>query len=178
MEEWRDIRGFEGYYQVSNLGRVRSVDRIVRSRWGTEKPVAGHIIKCGLQPVGYLAMPMSKEGRAYRRSVHRLVAESFIPNPEGKPQVNHKNGIKTDNRVENLEWVTGVENCRHAIDEKLYEFPKGEERVQAKLTDQAVREIRALAAKGMWHKHIAARYGVGRKAITKVVNRQRWAHVE
>lgn len=176
-EEWKEVAEFAGQYEVSSLGNVRSIARTCRSRWGTKKPVAGRAMKASLQPTGYPALTLRKGGKGYRRAVHRLVALAFIPNPDGKPQVNHKNGDKTDNRAENLEWVTGSENCRHALAEELYQMARGEQRASAKLTEDNVREIRALARSGMFHRDIAAQFGVGRKAITKVVNFQRWKHV-
>lgn len=106
-EEWRIIKETGGRYSVSNQGRVRS-----------------NITHFILKPIeiakGYVKVNLYLEnGQRYSRLVHRLVATEFIPNPENKPEVNHKNGIKHDNRVENLEWVTGEENKRHAYDTGL-----------------------------------------------------------
>ena len=113
MEEWRDIAGYEGVYQVSNKGRVK---RIVATH--TTKPM---MRKPTLAGAGYPSILLSKDGVARRYNVHRLVAKAFIPNPDNKPEVNHINGIKTDNRAENLEWVTVSENKLHAYRTGLYE---------------------------------------------------------
>ena len=101
MEIW-DIEGYEGLYQVSNLGRVKSLNYKCTKE---EK-----ILKPKVCKKGYLMVGLYKEGKRRYYLVHRLVAETFIDNPEDKPQVNHKDEDKTNNKVENLEWVTSKEN--------------------------------------------------------------------
>lgn len=118
MELWKEVKGYEGYYEVSSIGRVRSVDRYVNTgiRHSEKKLVKGSLLKLSLKRNGYLAVDLRKGSKQKTVSVHRLVAIAFIPQVEGKPIVNHKNLIKTDNRVENLEWVTRSENVQHAVD--------------------------------------------------------------
>lgn len=115
-EIWRDIPGYEGLYQVSNLGRVRSLDRYVFTIKGCGKRfVSGEIKKPTQRKSGYLKTGLYKEGKSKTREVQRLVAEAFIDNPLGKTQVNHIDGDKTNNCVSNLEWVTPQENTIHSF---------------------------------------------------------------
>lgn len=109
-EEWRDIPQYEGLYQVSNQGQIRSIDRIVRRNGETTKNLRGFILLPLYQKSGYMFVFLSKNGKAKRMDIHRAVELAFIPNPENKPEVNHINEDKTDNRVENLEWATIKEN--------------------------------------------------------------------
>ena len=115
MEEtWKDILGYEGMYQVSNLGRVRSLDRDIWNGVNYFKK-QGRILKQGENHKGYPIVYLSVSQVDKTCSVHRLVAQAFIPNPDNKPQVNHINGNKKDNTVDNLEWCTALENNRHAL---------------------------------------------------------------
>ena len=115
-EIWKSIPSFEGLYEVSNLGRVRSLGKnVAKNNHGT-MCIAYYPTKILSQRYGYgyLCVSLNTQKNQKGYFVHRLVAQAFIPNPENKPEVNHKNGIKDDNRVENLEWVTAQENTIHA----------------------------------------------------------------
>ena len=112
MEEiWVDIHGFEGFYQVSNLGRIRSVDRVIQYKDGRKRYYKGQIIKCeSITSSGYYEAKLKISGRLYTPYVHRLVAEHFCPNPYNKPTVNHNDENKLNNRADNLTWMTQGEN--------------------------------------------------------------------
>lgn len=121
MELWRDIRGYEGIYQVSNLGRVRSLDIIVMRKNGRQLTVKGRILSFTKNAQGYLVVWLYKNGKKKDRRIHQLVAEAFItnPNPKFYTVVHHKSRNKEDNRVENLEWMTKLEHDAEHIDERV-----------------------------------------------------------
>ncbi len=112
-EIWKPIYGYENYYEISESGIVRSIPRIIKLKKGTRK-VLGKIIEPRLNNCGYLEIRISKYCIVKSTFIHVLLAEAFIPNPGQKKEVNHLNGIKTDNRLENLEWCTHKENMQHA----------------------------------------------------------------
>lgn len=138
-EEWRDIAGYEGYYQVSDMGRVRSLTRTFKRLDGSTATYKGRIIV----PVGrpYLHTTVSKNNKVERIRIHRLVAQTFIPNPDNLKCVDHINGIKTDNRAANLRWCTHAENSRYASENGLL-HPKPYEQYSDEAKENMVKKLR------------------------------------
>ncbi len=116
MEKWKDIEGYEGYYQVSNLGNVKSLGRYVNNPHGGKRYIRERILK-PFNKKGYLYVDLLK---IKQHRIHRLVAAAFIDNKDDSAEVNHINGIKNDNRVENLEWCTRSENMKHSYKTGLW----------------------------------------------------------
>lgn len=169
-EIWKDVVGYEGRYQVSNMGKIRSVHY---HRGQSIKERAQRKDKDG-----YLCIGLYKNNGGIFKKSHRLVAEAFIPNPDNKPEINHKNGIKTDNRVENLEWVTSSENKKHAfrvlkrkISGSYAVHPKGKDNPNSK----PVLQIKNgnVIAKFDTIINAAKESGAHRSAISKVCNGKR-----
>ena len=126
-EIWKDVVGYEGIYKVSSLGNIMSLARRTQNNMNKIDKV---LVIC--QKHRYLHVGLTKNKIEDTHSIHRLVATAFIPNPENKPQVNHKNGNKHDNRVKNLQWATRSENQQHAVDTGLRVMPKRGAHFQAK----------------------------------------------
>lgn len=113
-EIWKDIKGYENIYQVSNLGRIKTLDKYVNCLYGQKRLIKEKIIKTFKNNNGYFITSLYVNSKSKKFLVHRLVAEAFIPNPDNKPQINHIDGNKENNCVDNLEWVTQSENELHA----------------------------------------------------------------
>ena len=179
-ELWRDIEGYEGRfkgkYQVSNQGRIRSVSRRFIRFDGRPITIQPKIRKLYKNRMGYFKISLDKQ----LFSVHRLVAEAFVQGLPFKPQVNHKNGIKTDNRANNLEWCTASENQLHAykIGLKKAHPSKGSKHGRSKLTEIDVLEIREKFEPYVYTtKMLAKEYGVCETSIKNIVKRRSWKHV-
>lgn len=148
MELWKDIKGYEGMYQVSNEGRVKSLDRKVKQRGGGTQNKKGQLIVESMNHKGYKLTGITKENKNRTFATHRLVAEHFIENNNEKLQVNHIDGNKTNNHVDNLEWVTASENMRHAFDtglksvckEHLKMITKKANKINQKKVDQLTKD--------------------------------------
>lgn len=124
-EIWKEIAGYEGYYQVSNTGKVKGLDRLVNHSKKGFKRVHGKECSYRKNSVRYPEVCLFKQGTRKYALVHRLVALAFVPNPLNKPEVNHLDGVKSNNHVDNLEWCTSSENQRHAYGKGLQVGKKG-----------------------------------------------------
>ena len=134
MEQWKQVKNYEGYYEVSDLGRVRRVDRMVKTgiKYNSERLCKGRVLKQHLKRNGYLAVDLSKDYQVKTISVHRLVAIAFVEGySEGKNYVDHINCNKQDNRACNLEWVNAKENSKRAKSNNLFK-PSNKKKVRCK----------------------------------------------
>lgn len=177
IEIWKDVVGYEGIYQVSNLGRVKSLSGFLETKRGIIKHRKEGVRSQSTKKNGYKTIMLCFMLKQMRFHVHRLVAIAFIPNPENKPQVNHINGIKSDNTLENLEWCTRDENTYHAMKNNL--IPKGENNCSSKLTDKNILAIRKLyRINPNFHKsNVAKKLGVRDTTIHKIIKGQIWKHL-
>lgn len=155
QEIWKNVEGFEGIYQISSLGRIRNAKGFFMTPIKTDD--------------GYYRVHLRKTGISKNCRLHRLVAAAFIQNPENKPEVNHKNGIKTDNRVENLEWTTKSENALHAykngLQSTIYKFRIKE------IDFNQCRKINYLYKNlGYSIRKLSQEFGYPRKTINSIIN--------
>lgn len=173
-ETWKSIDEVGGRYEVSNRGNVRSWVKTSGNK--REHPLVMN--QHTYLGYNYISLKKHTGSKYISRRVHRLVAKAFIPNPSNKPYINHKNGIKNDNRVENLEWVTASENDIHAFENGLREPMKGEKNGNATLSDKDVLEIRRLYFEGGVSQYtIAESYGIVQNHVSDIVNFKRWSHI-
>lgn len=184
-EVWKDIKGFEGLYQISSLGKIKALERLVTykaivrgiaiTRTVRIKEKKKLLTNRSKNKDSYLVVVLCKGGIHYNRYGHRLVAEAFIPNPNDYEEVNHKNGIKYDNRIENLEWCSPVMNQLHAA--QVLGRNCGEENVTSKLKMADVRMILIMGANGVNRSVIAKCFSVHKNTINKILRGDSWNHI-
>lgn len=175
-EEWRDINGYIGYYQISDKGRVKSVKRKIKRSNGRVYSVSERILKSATNKSGYPRVSLSKEKSRTHR-VHRLVAVAFLLSKENKFEVNHINGAKHDNFLENLEWVTSSENMIHAYKNKLRLPMIGENNPSAKINKFQALTIKTLLMSGFGPSKISKMYDISVHIIKDISRKRTWKHV-
>lgn len=175
-EIWKEVVGYEDYYLVSSIGNIKSKDREVFNGRGTFTR-KGKSIKLMVDKYGYNVVNLYGSFGVKTKKVHRLVADAFIENEQEKPQVNHINGVKSDNRVENLEWSSIKENITHAWDNGLMNPKRGENHHYSKLSKLNVLDIKRLINSGLNDTDISNLYGVHRRSINDIRNKRSWAHI-
>jgi len=167
MEQWIEILGYEGLYRVGNHGHIESC---WTGKWERLKPK--------LDTHGYHHVDLYLDGKRTAQRIHRLVAQAFLPNPEEKPEINHKDGNKINNAVTNLEWATSSENNMHAFRVLGRQTPRGEQHGSAKLTADDVKQIRRLYATGNYtQQELGNTFGVRQGEVSHIVRRKNWVHI-
>lgn len=176
METWKEIIGYEGLYECSTHGRIRTVARGTICKNGRPKTLGQKILTPHFNTNGYLWVYLHKGGVRRFWLIHRLIALTFVENPDSKTFVNHRSGVKTANVPENLEWVTRKENVSHAFRSGLMSHA-GEKNSQSKLTVESVAEIRKLFALGVKRRELAKQFGISYSRIREIVNGTGWIEV-
>lgn len=177
-ESWKAIPGYVGAYEVSSFGAVRSVDRTtVSEKDGRTRVYPGKLLKQCTKNRRYATVSLSVNGALRSIKVARLVALAFVDNPNGKPEVNHKDGDRLNNRAENLEWATRKENMRHAVETGLRPPKLGEKHGCARLKESEVLKIRELREQGAELRQLGEEFGVHHSTIFHIVHRMTWTHI-
>lgn len=176
MEEiWKQIKGYEGLYEISSLAKVKSISRL---RTGGNNAIRERIMKPYLSRTGYHKVVLSKNKQDKHISVHRLIALVFVGEPPtDKHEVNHIDGNKLNNSIDNLEWVTRSQNLSHAYKLGLKVGNIGEKNNTTKLSESDVLEIKRLITKGVGVSKIAINYKVTHSTISAIKNKRNWKHL-
>lgn len=179
MEVWKDVVGYEGYYQVSNRGQVKSLPREIKRKNSRIYRTKLKLMKIHVSNRGYPAVRLTVNNKSRVHLVHRLVATTFIENRENKPYVNHIDGNKTNNNLSNLEWTTPTENSHHSWEIGLSKPTKGMRHYSAKLDDEKVVYIRkAFKNKEKSIIELAEIFNITPQSVGAVINRKTWRHIK
>lgn len=176
-ENFKPIVGYEGLYEVSDMGTVRSVSRLVPQKSGTLQYKPGKILRQAITWDRYKSVGLSKEGKVTTFRVHRLVASAFVNNPENKPLVNHRDRDRQNNKALNLEWSTNQENIVHGYDTTGF-ASNGSKGHRVKLNETVVREIISKHATGCYSfLELAKEYSLHHSSVMRIVKGKSWKHI-
>lgn len=179
VEAWKPIFGYEGIYDVSNKGRVKSYPK-EKILFGYKKMAPERILTLtALNTSGYRHVGLVKDGIRKPATIHRLVAKAFIFNPDNKPEVNHIDGDKLNNNSDNLEWVTRDEHVIHTNKYIAFNRQKGESHCRSKLTEDIVRQIREGYKNGTYKSYaeIGRVFNLNRHYPSRIINGKNWKHI-
>lgn len=174
---WKDVVGYEGLYEISSLGDIKSLKRYCKSKTGF-RVVPEKILKPKIDKYGYLVLHISKNNVRWNITIHRLVAIAFLPNINNYPQINHKDGNKLNNVVENLEWCSASYNVQHSFDNKLNIPIKGSKRAFSKMTEEKVIEVRyRYKNEDISLKNLSKSYNISTQTLHSIITKKTWKHV-
>lgn len=175
VEQWLPVMGFEGSYEISDLGRVKSLKRIAKHNYGGFREVPEKILSQGNKR--YCRVVFSVEAKHFTFLVHRLVGINFIPNPENKATINHKKGNRKDNRKISLEWNTIKENANHSYDTGLSKT-HSEKHHSAKLKNSDIPNIIEKCKNGFKQCDVAKMYNVSDSTISAIITKRKWNRIK
>ena len=177
-EIWKDIKGYEGYYQISNCGRVKSLERTAIAKCNSIRRVPEKILSICNDKDGYNIITLTKNSKKKTFKIHRLISQYFIRNPKNKPEVNHKDGNKQNNNINNLEWATESENTTHAHKIGLID-EKGEKNPNSKLSKNQVIQIKKELKTPYWGigVSLAKKFNVSVGMIKDINVNRTWKHI-
>jgi DNA-directed RNA polymerase specialized sigma subunit len=172
-EVWKNISDYEGVYQVSNMGRIKSLRRLDSIGKSRKERLLISIPNAE----GYIRTELNKNGKRHMFSTHRLVAKAFLANPTNKPQINHLDGNKQNNLLSNLEWCSPSENIIHAHKNGLSKPVKGEQVGTHKLSEKEAKEIRNLKGKGLSQIVIGKMFNISHSTVGRIQNNKCWVNI-
>jgi hypothetical protein len=174
MEKWRDVIGYEGFYQVSNTGKIRSCDRPVKQRNNSIQIKRGRVLSPALNKSGYVICALSKDNKLSSYPVHRLVAMAWLRfPPPGMYEINHIDGNKQNNDVYNLEWSNRHNNLLHAIKLGLMKYNRGENHHNSKFLNSEMQSIMEQRLAGATLVSLGKKYNVFPSTIARITQRQK-----
>jgi hypothetical protein len=175
LEQWKDIKNYEGLYQISNKGRVKRLAGKCLAKAGKYRNLSENILICfpNKTRYNYLYVNLNNNGIKQFR-IHRLVALHFIPNPNDLPEVNHIDGDKNNNTVENLEWCTNLENIRHSYKIGTHKIRTGEKAPNTKLTLEQVKQIKEKLNNKEYGRSIAKEFNISEGMVSLIKHNKYW----